>query len=450
MAVIYMDKESFNSLDENDIKRIYMENRYLNSTYRTLDNYYAGKHKIVYKQKYNANDPNNKIANNMCKYITDSMVGYFVGDPIKYNSQNDEYMEKIQNVLEYNDEQDENTEIAKKASIHGDCFEILYIDEDANIRFTKVPANEGILIRDSGGEDNYLGFIRIIRSYTKRKVEILKLEFSTSESTWYFESRAGGSLQLKDIVDHYWKDVPVVEFVNNEERIGDFEGIISIVDAYNTVQSNTANLFQYNDEALMKISKLGDVTTTDIQEMRKKGAIILDDGGDVSWMLKEINDTALENYKNRLVSDMHLFSSVPNMTDSAFASNLSGVAISYKMWSMDQVIAIKERKFKKSLQRRIELITNILNLFGGNYDYRDINVVFNRNRPQNKLENAQIAQMISPFISHQTLLSKLDDIENVQEELENIKEENEDEEVKQGVYQNLVKAFSLSEDELGE
>lgn len=184
--------------------------------------------------------------------------------------------------------------------------------------------------------------------------------------------------------------------------------------------------------------------------MRKKGAIILDDGGDVSWMLKEINDTALENYKNRLVSDMHLFSSVPNMTDNAFASNLSGVAISYKMWSMDQIVAIKERKFKKSLQRRIELITNILNLFGGNYDYRDINVVFNRNRPQNKLENAQIAQMISPFISHQTLLSKLDDIENVQEELENIKEENEDEEVKQGVYQNLVKAFKLSEDELDE
>lgn len=167
-------------------------------------------------------------------------------------------------------------------------------------------------------------------------------------------------------------------------------------------------------------------------------------------MLKEINDTALENYKNRLVSDMHLFSSVPNMTDNAFASNLSGVAISYKMWSMDQVVAIKERKFKKSLQRRIELITNILNLFGGNYDYRDINVVFNRNRPQNKLENAQIAQMISPFISHQTLLSKLDDIENVQEELENIKEENQDEEVKQGVYQNLVKAFKLSEDELDE
>lgn len=450
MAVIYMDKESFNSLDENDIKRIYTENRYLNSTYRTLENYYIGKHKILYKQKNNANDPNNHIVNNMCKYITDSMVGYFIGDPIKYNSQNDEFMKKIQNVLEYNDEEDENTEIAKKSSIHGDCFEILYIDEDANIRFCKVPANEGILVRDSSGEDNYLGFIRIIRSFTKKKIEILKLEFSTSESTWYFESRAGGALQLVDIVEHYWNDVPVVEFINNEERIGDFEGVISIVDAYNTVQSNTANLFQYNDEALMKITKLGEVTTKDIKEMRKAGAVILDDGGDVAWMTKEINDTALENYKNRLVSDMHLFSSVPNMTDSSFSGNLSGVAISYKMWSMDQVVAIKERKFKKALQRRIELITNILNLFGGNYDYRDINIVFSRNRPQNKIENAQIAQMISPFVSKQTLLSKLDDVDDVQEELANIEEERKDEEVKLGVYTNLANAFDLTEDELNE
>ena len=44
----------------------------------------------------------------------------------------------------------------------------------------------------------------------------------------------------------------------NEEGIGDFEDVISLVDAYNLVQSNTANLFQYNDNAILKISRLGD------------------------------------------------------------------------------------------------------------------------------------------------------------------------------------------------
>lgn len=45
-----------------------------------------------------------------------------------------------------------------------------------------------------------------------------------------------------------------MEYINNEERLGDFEGVITLIDAYNRVESNTANFFQYNDEALLKES----------------------------------------------------------------------------------------------------------------------------------------------------------------------------------------------------
>ena len=218
-------------------------------------------------------------------------------------------------------------------------------------------------------------------------------------------------------------------------------------DAYNTVQSNTANLFQYNDEALLKITKLGEVTTDDVKSMRKKGAVILDDSGDVDWLLKQINDTAIENYKKRLYQDMHTFSGVPNMSDESFSGNLSGVAIAYKMWSMDQIVKIKERKFKRGLQRRIELITNILNLFGSNYDYRDIDIKFNRNKPQNKLENAQIVQMLSALLSQETAIGMIDGINDTQKELDRIKQEEQDEEVTQGVYSNLVNAFMIKEKE---
>lgn len=450
MSVIYMDRESFNTMDESDIKRIYQENKVKNTKFKALDDYYIGKHKITYKRAHNANDPNNKIVNNMCKYITDAITGYFIGEPVIYSSENEDFITKMQNVFEYNDEQDENAELAKKESIHGSCFELLYMDEEANIRFAKVSANDGILIKDASQEDGYLGFIRVIRFRDKKKNLNLKLEFYTSTETWYFSSRNGEALKLDNIVDHYWKDVPVIEFQNNAERIGDFEGIISINDAYNTVQSNTANMFQYNDQALLKISKLGDISTENIKDMKQKGAVILDDGGDVAWLLKEINDTALENYKNRLVTDMHLFSGVPNMTDNAFSGNLSGVAISYKMWSMDQIVKIKERKFKRGLQRRIELITNIFNLFGYNFDYRDIDIKFKRNKPQNKLENAQIVQMLSSMVSQYTALEMIDGVESPTDEIDRIQKENEDIEVKQGVYSNLAKAFDITEDELDE
>lgn len=57
--------------------------------------------------------------------------------------------------------------------------------------------------------------------------------------------------------EHYWNDVPFCEYVNNRERIGDFEGVLSEIDAYNRVQSNTANYFQYNDDAILKVTRLG-------------------------------------------------------------------------------------------------------------------------------------------------------------------------------------------------
>ena len=36
--------------------------------------------------------------NNMAKYITDTATGYFVGEPIVYDSQNDEYLQTVQDL----------------------------------------------------------------------------------------------------------------------------------------------------------------------------------------------------------------------------------------------------------------------------------------------------------------------------------------------------------------
>lgn len=84
------------------------------------------------------------------------------------------------------------------------------------------------------------------------------------------------------------------------------------------------------------------------------------------------------------------------MSDEQFAGNLSGVAISYKLWGLEQVTAIKERKFKRSLQRRAELITNILHITSNPaYDYRDISIQFRRNQPQNLPELAEVVTKLA-------------------------------------------------------
>lgn len=440
MPVIYMERSSLESFTEQDIKNIIDANLPDALRFDDLEGYYQGQHKILAQTKRDSTSPNNRIVGNMAKYITDTAVGYFLGKPVVYSAQNEGFHAALQDIFDYNDEQDHNTELAKTCSIDGHAVELLYIDEGGQLRFTDVAPGNCVLIYDTGSRE-LLAALRIIRSYDKQKNSILKAEFWDRWQCWYFRSVAGAAMDFYDLRDHYWNDVPFVEYQNNRERRGDFEGVISIIDAYNRAQSNTANFFQYNDEAILKILKLGDVTSQEIKDMKEKGSIILEDGGDIDWLIKEINDTALENYKKRLREDMHLFSSVPNLTDENFGGNLSGVAVSYKLWSLEQVCAMKERKFKRGLQRRAELITTILNIKGGGYDYRDLDIQFRRNKPQNLLETAQIMNTLASQVSHETRLKMLPTIENVQDELEKIAEEERQAMGSFGGYDALSKAL---------
>lgn len=450
MAVIYMDRASIESLTEKDIRKIIEENA-VGTKYGRLHDYYEGRHKILRESKRDSTAPNNRLVNNMARYITDTATGYFVGQPVVYSSHNEEFLQIMQDIFDYNDEQDHNMELAKNCSIGGSCFEMLYMDEEAKIRLARIPAQCGIMICESdSGFSEPMAFIRTIVSRDKDNNMIRKVEFWNAGLVMRFRSVNGGHLVLESVGEHYWQDVPFVEYINNEERIGDFEGVITEIDAYNKVQSNTANYFEYNDDAILKISRMGDVSSGDIREMKEDGAIVLEDGGDVGWILKQVDDTALENYKNRLKEDIHTMANVPHMCDDSFGGNLSGVAISYKLWGLEQMCAIKERKFKRGLQRRMELITNMLHVMGYSFNYRDITPKFRRNRPQNILETAQVITTLANDLSRETRLQMLPVVENVQEELEKLEKEKRRDQEGFGVYENLARAFQTVDEETGD
>ena len=446
--IVYMDRASIESLTVKDIREIVVKQSY-QMKYQKLERYYVGDHDILHSERTDKTGGDNRIVNNMARYITDTATGYFLGQQVVYSSENEEYLQTIQDIFDYNDEQDHNTELGKQCSIKGDCFEMVYLDEDGRIRLGLVFPENLILFYETESEfTSPLAAIRMVRGMDKNGNILLRVEFWTWTRVIYLQSFNGGVLEVTGWKEHYWNDVPFCEYVNNRERIGDFEGVLSEIDAYNRVQSNTANYFQYNDDAILKVTRLGDVDSKDIAQMKRERAVILEDGGDVGWILKTVDDTALENYKNRLREDIHLGANVPNMTDEAFGGNLSGVAVSYKLWGLEQICAIKERKFKRALQRRIELITHVLNLLGHNYDYRDLDMQFRRNKPQNILEQSQIIGNLSSMLPKETLLQLLPFVDNPKEELEKLEEEKQEGVESFGMYQNLARAFQTRETRL--
>ena len=399
-----------------------LKNKDINK-YDRLQNYYEGKSDIYYRE-LDKSKPNNRIMNNFAGYIVDIMQGYFIGKPVSYTGMDESLLENLTVINEYNDEQSHNSEIAKQIGIKGKAYEILYTDEEAKIRFAKVDPEQVVMVYDNKITPDPLfavysykiDDIEYVELYTRN--EIMKYKYEEGKLAEIFEMDG-----ITYPADHFFGGVPINEYTNNDEEQGDFEKVISLIDAYDLMQSDSVNDFEQFADAYLKLIGMRGTEPEDVAQMKQDRVLLLDDNGQADWLIKTVNDTHVENIKNRLQTDIHRFSKTPNLTDDAFGSNLSGVAISYKILGMESAASNKERRFKKSLQRRIELICNILNIQGNNFDYMDVKMNFTRNLPINVKEQVEIAQMLLGMTSQQTSLAQLPMVDDVTEELERLEEE---------------------------
>ena len=407
-----------------DIQKFIKKHKAESIRYIKLQKYYEGKHDILDHTSRDG-QPNNKIVNPYPKYITDMLVGYFVGQPISYTGKEEGgLLDDLQAIFDYSDEQEENLELAKICSIKGKAYELLYRDEDARIRFNEFGPDQMFVIYDMTISPSIKFAIRYY-DVGEGNDKITYAEVYDKEVCTLYKGK-DSDLSLDQVTPHTFKDVPVVEYVNNKEEQGDFEQVITLIDAYNKAQSNTLNdMDQFTDAYLILVNMAG-TDSERIDELKRDRVMLLDDDGDAKWLIKEINDAWVENYKDRVRRDIHKFSYTPDMQDESFGNNLSGVSIRYKILAMEQIRSNKERKFKKGLQRRIELICNSLSLEKDIDLFTSINIKFANTLPQNIYELSQTIKNLSPYLSSETLLNQLPFVENAKEELEKKKAEDEE------------------------
>lgn len=375
-----------------------------------------------------ATKPNNKTANPYASYITDTLVGYFMGEPVSYNAEDKDLLQEINMIFEYNDEADENAELAKDASIYGVAFEELYFsDEDKMIHFKRLDPQEVIPIYDKSIEENLVAIIRYYPDYNfveDKKSYIIEI-IDDIEVTRYRTNEHFASPILLENYPHYFGKVPVAIYENNEDRMGDFEKVIDLIDAYDKMESDSLNDFEYFVDAYLALYGFT-ADAEDIQSMKQNRVLLMDEGTSAEWLIKSENDATTENMKNRLDKDIHKFAKCPNLADEEFASNASGVAIKFKLLGTENLTSIKERKFKKGLQERLELISMINSLVRSNFDWRAIEIIFTRNIPSNDTDIANMVNTLSGIVSDETLLAQIPFVEDVEAELERLKAQKEE------------------------
>lgn len=418
----YFDKEKVLTTDI--INKFIALDREENARKIKLHEYYMGKHNILRRQYEDMSKPNNKVVNPYANYITTLMTGYFIGEPVEYTSEDEKTLEQYKEVLQYNDEPSVNKEIAKWQSVCGEGYEITYIDEQGNIRFKPLPAIGMIPIYNDDLEENLLYVIRYWQTYDiEHDMRIDYVEVYSPIEIIKYQKDVAGNLQVIDQKYHVFGQVPVTPYYNNAECQGDFELVISEIDAYDSFESDSVNEADYFADSYLVLSGMEGTTSEDVAGMKENRVLVFPEGGQGSWLTKQVNDTWIENEKKRLDQDIHKFSFCPPMTDENFASNASGVAMKYKLMGLENKVGVKENEFEKGLRRRIELVYGVMRKVNGDFDYLDINIVFTRNLPQDLSASVDTVIKLDGIISDETRLALLPLDIDAQVELDKVQEQ---------------------------
>ena len=390
---------------------------------KKLKDYYLNKTAILRRPCVDPSKPNNKVVHPFAQYITDTLVGYFVGEPISYTSNED--IANLKMIFEYNDEQDENVTIAKNCSIYGKAYELIYIDEDGNVRFVALDPREVIPVYGTSLDNELIGAVRF---YMNRNLvfdvdEMIVEVYTDKEIIRYKTSDAVADLHFLDHKQHGFNDVPIVEYRNNDDCYGDYEGVMSLIDAYDTLVSDDLNDFEYFVDAYLALYGYT-AEPEDIAKMKQQRVLLMDNDSKAEWLVKKGDSQGVETTKERLERDIHKFSKTPNTNDKNFGGNTSGVAMKYKLLGTENIASIKERKFKKGLQRRLELISGILSVLSRpSFDWMGTDITFTRNVPINEDDVADMIKNLNGIVSKKTLVSQLPFVEDVDLEMEQLNQE---------------------------
>lgn len=386
--------------------------------YKELENMYKNKYKILEDDHVDNFKPNNKIVVNYAKYIVDTFNGFFMGIPVKTTSDNEKINDYIQTLEKNNNIDDNNSELSKKCSIYGHAYELLFLDENAEVGITYIDPQECFIIYDNSIRQKPLFGVR----YGKNKDNELFGTISDDEHIMYFETK-DDNLYFTETKTNFFGAVPIIEYLENEERMGMFESVETLINSYNKAISEKANDVDYFADAYLVITGAR-LDEEKIRGIRRNRIINFPGIGniEIKFLEKPNADVTQENLINRLERLIFNISMTPNINDENFGTS-SGIALKYKLQSMGNLANNKERKFVKGFNKRFELISRLPNTIIKDSDLVDINYIFTRNIPQNTKDEIEIAQGLNTLVSQETTLANLSCVDDVKKEIERIKEE---------------------------
>ena len=214
---------------------------------------------------------------------------FFNGKPTRITHPEEKLKDFVQDFRKRNEEEDNDAELSKLTAIYGHAYKLLYQNEQAETCVTYLKPTQGFIVYadDLLKEPMFAVLYNKVSDnsltatvYPKNSYETFiftkeetKKRFETKRGVSVFKKALSYLLGGKEAITNPYGEVPMIEFMENDERQGRVEAVWSLINNYNEALSEKANDVSYFADAYLKMIGV-DLSDTDVTNYLRDNRII--------------------------------------------------------------------------------------------------------------------------------------------------------------------------------
>ena len=361
-----------------------------------LYNYYVGMQPILQREKKIRPEINNKIVENHAFSIVQFKTGYLLEKPVQYVARKDntniDALTSLNDYMEIEGKESKDKQIANDRAICGQAYRLVlankkYNQNDLNESpfniFTISPKQAFVVYSSDIGEKPLLGVVVLTEKVDGQ--DVIKLQAYTEDKYYVFNLTM---MSTEVSTSHTYGMIPLIEYPNNEQRLGAFEVVIDLLDAIDKVQSNRLDAIEQFVQAIM-VFKNVEIDKDMLDALKELGAINISDSGEikanVEYLQQELNQEQVQKLKDDLLEVVYKICGMPQPNGSGGGNN--GATVVHDGWTDAEARAQEdELSFKASEKQFLKLALKISKTLTANkveLSVADIEIKFTRRNYEN-------------------------------------------------------------------
>ena len=393
----------------------------------------------------------------LCDTASSTFLGRVPDIVTKGNEKEKERISRLALKMKHNDWDEEISDVSLQMSIASSGFICMYNDKgdsfpryrsldplytnvvyDCSVAMNRLFAYHIYFENQQDGQGRYVCIIytkdKMYAYYTPQISIPTKMAFQVYPLNLFLIDGA----ELTNVTYHDFKDIPIIEFINNKECISDCKPALPLIALYSALMNNR---FQNVDDIMnyllfIKNARLGDEKEAEqaINLIKNYRVVALEgDNTDAKFLSNPLNQTDIQKLADNIKQNIHYITGIPDFTSTEFTQNASDPVLKAKTKPLLDLCLEKEKWFNKGYMLVLDLTLDFVERFDKalyskiKFDLENVDLVYTHTLPSNDIDtiNAIVNLSNAGLCNPRVLLQGVNMIPNVDEYLKGMYEYNE-------------------------